>query len=101
MILLTLDDVKATQQEWVKNRKYVYGILGDIASINVEDLGDLELWYGTQYRVKLGNAGSMEKKIGLMCGTIQRHDKEGSYQSGILDITFEIYPDAVGYEPFQ
>jgi cell division protein FtsQ len=77
------------------------GILGDAASVDVTDMGKIELWYGTAYRVELGNAGSMEKKIGLMCGTIQRHDKEGSYQSGILDITFEIYPDAVGYEPFQ
>lgn len=77
------------------------GILGDASSVDVTDMANIELWYGTFYQVKLGNAGSMEKKIGLMCGTIQRHDKEGSYQSGILDITFEIYPDAVGYEPFQ
>lgn len=77
------------------------GILGNAASVDVEDMGNIELWYGKAYQVKLGDPGDMEKKIGLMCGTIQRHQLEGSYQSGILDITFEIYPSAVGYEPLK
>ena len=38
---LTLDDVKATQQEWVKNRKYVYGILGDIKDLDTDYLKTL------------------------------------------------------------
>lgn len=77
------------------------GILGDVASVDVTDMADIELWYGSAYQVRLGNAGEMEKKLALMCGTIQRHEKEGSYQSGVLDITFEIYPGAVGYQPFE
>ena len=38
---LTLDDVKATQQEWVKDRKYVYGILGDIKDLDTDYLKTL------------------------------------------------------------
>ena len=38
---LTLDDVKATQQERVKNRKYVYGILGDIKDLDTDYLKTL------------------------------------------------------------
>ena len=38
---LTLDDVKATQQEWVKGRKYVYGILGDIKDLDTDYLKTL------------------------------------------------------------
>ena len=38
---LTLDDVKSTQQEWVKNRKYVYGILGDIKDLDTDYLKTL------------------------------------------------------------
>ena len=38
---LTLDDVKATQQEWVKNRKYAYGILGDIKDLDTDYLKTL------------------------------------------------------------
>lgn len=77
------------------------GILGKAVSVDVTNMAAIELWYGKDYQVKLGDAGEMEKKLGLMCGTIQRHEKEGSYQNGILDITFEIYPDAVGYQPFE
>ena len=31
---MTLEDVKAIQQKWVKDRKYTYGILGDIKDLN-------------------------------------------------------------------
>ena len=77
------------------------GILGKATSLDVTDMGNIEMWYGKAYQVKLGDPGKMENKIDLMCGTIRRHEQEGSYQSGILDITFEIYPGAVGYEPLK
>ena len=38
---LTLDDVKATQQNWVKDRTYVYGILGDIKDLDTAYLQTL------------------------------------------------------------
>lgn len=38
---MTLDDVKATQQQWVKDRKYIYGILGDINDIDLNYLKTL------------------------------------------------------------
>ena len=38
---LTLDDVKATQEQWVKDRKYVYGILGDIKDLDTKYLQTL------------------------------------------------------------
>ena len=31
---MTLEDVKAVQQEWVAGRNYVYGILGDPADLD-------------------------------------------------------------------
>lgn len=77
------------------------GVLGQVASLNVERLNSIELWYGTDYQVKLGNAGEMEKKIRLMCATISSHETTGRYHSGILDISFEIYPEGVGFEPFE
>lgn len=77
------------------------GVLGQVASLNVEDMGKIELWYEDDYQVKLGNAGQMEKKIRLMCATISNQKTTGRYQRGILDISFEIYPEGVGFEPFQ
>jgi cell division protein FtsQ len=76
------------------------GILGKAASVDVTGMGNIELWYGTDYQVLLGDPGEMENKIALMHATLQRHEKEGSYQSGILDISFTTYPGAVGYTPW-
>ena len=38
---MTLQDVKATQEKWVKNRTYVYGILGDVKDLDTEFLKTL------------------------------------------------------------
>lgn len=43
---LTLADVKATQEKWVKDRVYVYGILGDIKDLDMaylETLGPVQI----------------------------------------------------------
>ena len=74
------------------------GIIGTAASVNVADLGNLEIWYGTQYQVKLGDTAQLAYKISCMKSTIDALD---SYQSGILDVSFTILPDKVGYTPFE
>jgi len=38
---MTLDDVKAAQQKWIKNRHYTYGILGDIKDLDLNYLKTL------------------------------------------------------------
>ncbi len=38
---LTLEDVKATQDKWVENRTYAYGILGDIKDLDTKYLRTL------------------------------------------------------------
>lgn len=38
---MTLADVKATQEQWVKNRTYLYGILGDIQDLDLNYLKTL------------------------------------------------------------
>ena len=38
---LTLDDIKAVQQKWVKDRTYSYGILGDIKDLDTDYLKTL------------------------------------------------------------
>ena len=38
---MTLPDVKSAQEKWVKNRKYVYGILGDIQDLDLNYLKTL------------------------------------------------------------
>ena len=38
---LTFEDVKATQEKWVKDRTYVYGVLGDIKYLDTKYLNTL------------------------------------------------------------
>ncbi len=38
---LTLEDVKAFQEKWIKGRQYTYGILGDIQDLDMEKLRSL------------------------------------------------------------
>ena len=75
-------------------------VIGEAASIDVNDLGDIQLWYGDRYQVKLGNSDQLERKINLMKGAIDTLS-EKSHSSGVLDITFKINPDGVRYTQFQ
>lgn len=76
-------------------------IMNTVSIINVEDMSAIELWYGATYHVKLGNAGEMDKKLDLMKATIEKRKEDGATSGGVLDITFEIYPDGVGFESFE
>ena len=73
------------------------GLIGEMASIDVSDLGDLEMWYGQRYQITLGDAMQLSYKIRNMKSAI---DQMGDYQSGILDVSFTTWPDEVGYTPF-
>ena len=72
-------------------------IVGSAASVDVTRLEDIILWYGTRYQVNLGDSTNLEYKIACMNDVILQMS---DYQSGILDISFTIWPDQVGYTPF-
>lgn len=76
-------------------------IIGEVASVNVGDLTNLELWYGQRFRVKLGDTTELGYKIRCMNAAINGSDGLDSHDSGILDISFTIYPDSIGYSVFQ
>ncbi len=73
------------------------GVIGEASSVDVSDLSDLELWYGTRYQVTIGDTTQLHYKISSMKAAI---DQMGDYQSGILDVSFTTWPDEVGYTPF-
>ena len=75
-------------------------ILGEAASINMTNPGNIQLWYGTRYQVQLGSAQQLEKKVAMLKSVIDRHQKEGGHQSGILDVSLTTYPESVSYTPF-
>ncbi len=74
------------------------GVLGSIETVNVSDTKQLTMWYGNRYHVTLGDTGRMEYKVGAMKAAIQ---KMGEYQNGYLDVSFTMWPDQVGYTPFD
>lgn len=77
-------------------------IIGDIASLDVTDMGNIEMWYGDRYQILLGDTTQLSYKIGLVKTAI---DSMESYDSGVLDASLTIQPDPekeyhVIYTPF-
>lgn len=73
------------------------GIVGEVASVDLTRLEDIILWYGTRYQVNLGDSTNLEYKIACLNDVILQMNE---WQSGILDISFTIWPNQVGYTPF-
>ena len=78
-----------------------YGIIGEAASVDVSDLGNIELWYGQQYQVMLGDTTQLKYKINCMNSAINGKNGLKEYDSGILDISFFVKEDQIVYEPFS
>lgn len=71
------------------------GIIGDIASIDVNDLGNIQLWYGKQYQVEIGSDSDLLIKISKFKAALDQY--LNTHDSGILDITD---PSKVVYTSF-
>ena len=71
-------------------------IVGEVASVNVESLFNLELQYGQRYQVKLGDTSNMDYKISMMKAAVAQLN---DYQTGILDVSFTTWPDEPFYTP--
>lgn len=74
------------------------GIVGEIASVDVGRMEDIVLWYGSRYQVNLGNNANLDHKIACMQDVILQMSE---WQSGILDVSFTIWPSDVIYTPFS
>lgn len=72
-------------------------IVGEAASVDVTSTEDIILWYGTRYQVNLGDTSRLDYKVDCMNDAILQMS---DYQSGVLDISFTIWPNQVGYTPF-
>ena len=78
----------------------INGILGEAASIDVNDLGNLQVWYGKQYKIKLGDDSRLDYKIEMAKGAIDTLN-EKSHNSGVLDASFTVDKTGVRYTRFQ
>lgn len=77
-------------------------MVGQIASVDVTSLTNIEMWYGNQYQIRLGSANDtvrdLDYKITAMGSAIAQLS---DYQTGILDVSFSTWTDQVGYTPFE
>ena len=73
-------------------------IVGEVASVDVGNLTDIVLWYGTRYQVNLGDTNDIEKKISYMKQAVAQLSE---YQIGVLDVSFVTWPDQVGFTPAE
>ena len=73
-------------------------IVGEVASVNVESMTNIVLWYGARYQVNLGDTNEIEKKISYMKQAVAQLS---DYQIGVLDVSFVTWPDQVGFTPAE
>lgn len=62
------------------------GVIGQVVSVNVESLMDIQLQYGQRFQVKLGNTDKLDYKISYMTRAVEQMEE---YQVGVLDVSFE------------
>ncbi len=71
------------------------GIIGSVASIDVNDMGDIQMWYGTQYQIELGDGQNLNTKIANLKAALDQYLEE--HDSGVLDASDG---KQVIYDPF-
>lgn len=74
------------------------GVLGALATIDVTDIGSIELWYGQRFQILLGGNNDIPKKIFSVAQAIRQLSE---YETGVLDASFTTWPDEVYYKSFS
>lgn len=70
-------------------------VMGEVVSVDVTNMGSIELWYGNRFRVLLGDSMDMKYKIEMTLAAVKQlaeHDR------GTLDVSFIVREDVV-YTP--
>ena len=74
-----------------------YGILGQAASVSIEDPGNIQIWYEEQFRIDLGDYSQLDKKISFAKATMNELE---SHRTGVIDVSFTLKPDQPVFTPF-
>ena len=74
------------------------GILGEVTRIDASVLTQLEMDYGQQFKILLGDSAAMAKKISQVKSAVSQL---GKGDMGTLDASFTLRPDQVIYTPEQ
>ena len=74
------------------------GVIGEAASLDVNNMGDIQIWYGDKFQVKLGDSKDLGSKVYMMMATIRSLEQERPYERGVLNIT---NPSDIYYDSFE
>lgn len=74
------------------------GVLGQMASVDVTDISNMEMWLSDRYQILLGDTTQLNRKVKSVTLAI---GQLSDYQTGVLDASFTIWPDQVGYTAFD
>ncbi len=75
------------------------GVLGQMKSIDVTNVGAIELWYENRFQINLGDNTQLSRKIKAVKAAIDSPEM-GDYSTGTMDASFTTWPDVVGFLPF-
>lgn len=74
------------------------GLIGVIATVDVTELGDIQLWYGNRFQMLLGDRTNLSRKVEALSKAVKQM---GNYDTGTLDASFTIWPTEVGFTRFS
>ena len=63
------------------------GIVGEAASVDISDLGNIRMQYGHKYQIQLGNDTDLFQKIAHLKSAVAKISAEYPYSTGSLDIS--------------
>ncbi len=72
--------------------------VGTVASVDVSNVQDIQLWYGTRFQMLIGDGQNLPKKINALAQALALKE---DHETGILDASFTIWPDQVAHSQFQ
>lgn len=75
-----------------------YGFIGSMDTVDVSKLTDIQLWYQGRFQMLLGDSAQLSRKIEALAQTVAQLE---NYDTGILDASFTLWPDQVGYSQFS
>ena len=75
-----------------------YGIMGNIATIDVTDLEQLTVWYEKRFEINFGSTDRLDYKVRTLKSAI---NKMGEYQTGYMDASYTTWPDEIYVRPFD
>lgn len=73
-------------------------ISGPVSTVDVSRTTLLEFWYEDRYQVQMGDGTNLPYKVHAAAKAISQME---DYQSGVLDVSFTLWPDKVVYSPFS